>query len=101
MKRLLFSIAAVVSLFSAGCCCDWCHMGGCGRGCCGSPCASPCASPCGSPCGTGACGPTGYAAPITGTAYAAPVGGAPLAANFNSPVLQTAATMPIESLPTY
>ena len=99
MKRLLFSIAAVASLFSAGCCCDWCNMGGCGRGCCGSPCASPC----GSPCGTGACGPTGYAAPMNGTAYAAPVG-TPLATtvgNFNSPVLQTAATMPIESLPTY
>lgn len=101
MNRFLFSIAAFVSLFATGCCCDnLCNcFNPCGRSCCSSPCASPCASPC----GTGACGtPTGFAAPINGTAYAP--SGVPLTSNagiVNGPILTTAAAMPQESLPTY
>lgn len=103
MKRILFSLAALASLVSAGCCCDnWCSP-------CGSTCHRPCASPCGSPCGGNSCGygPTGYAAPTPGTAYVAPTGvnmaAAPGDAGIGGgfPIQHTAAMMPAESLPTY
>lgn len=112
MKRLLLSIAAAASLFSAGCCC--CEgLFGCGHGCGRSCCSSPCGSPCGGGCSTGGCstggcgtptyGPAGFAAPVNGTAFAAPAG-VPLASNgdyVGGPIVQTAATMPLESLRTY
>ncbi|HTI51518.1 MAG TPA: hypothetical protein VL475_11225 [Planctomycetaceae bacterium] len=72
MKRTLLTLAGLVSLLAAGCCCDGCNW-------CQSCCCSPCAS---------ACPPSCAATP---TAYYSPYGGAPA----------TAAAIPVESLPTY
>lgn len=102
MKRVLLSLAAVACLMSAGCCCCEGLFNCCNP--CGSTCHRPCASPC-SPCGGNSCGygPTGYAAPVTGTAYLGP-SGVGVAANDPAapgPIMHTAAMMPAESLPTY
>ena len=105
MKRVLFSLAALASLLSAGCCCDnWCNW--CNP--CGSTCHRPCASPSSSPCGGNACGygPTSYAAPVMGTASAGVPVGSEYATTagvggYGGPVQHTAAMMPAESLPTY
>ena len=83
MKRCLLTLAGMMSLLSAGCCCDWCK-------CC-NPCGNPC-SPCG---GSGA-----YAAPYSPPpgAYYTPYG-APAVGAIGGPI--TTSALPVESLPTY